>query len=107
MKLKDTKKNQKTEKKSFNNLETNIEQHNDLFEDDKNEVISRFDLEQSLLGLWHIVDDLNLLYEYILERDVSKDELANMILGMKLIYNMKHDKCMDIFEVCAKNRQIL
>lgn len=116
MKLKNSKKIQKNEK-SLSNKESQkvvsefYEKLNYNSEnDDQTKTFSfkatRFELEQSLLNLWHVVDDLNLLYEYVLERDMTKDELANIILGMKLIYNMKHDKCMDIFEECVKNQQI-
>lgn len=60
--------------------------------------MSRFDLEQQILKCWHVVDDLELLEELILDRNPTTDELANIVLGLKSIYKLKFEKCFDTFE---------
>lgn len=59
-----------------------------------------FDLEQSILQCWNVCDDLNLLYSETMERPrpLTQDEMANILLGMKLMYQMKFEKCFSEFE---------
>ena len=59
-----------------------------------------FDLEQSILQCWNVCDDLNLLYSETMERSrpFTQDEMANILLGMKLMYQMKFEKCFSEFE---------
>lgn len=66
-----------------------------------------FDLEQSILNCWHIVDDIDLLYKNVCENDqLSKDDIANVLLGIKTIYNMRFDETFRQFEDCIKNQEI-
>lgn len=62
----------------------------------------RFDFEQQLLKCWDITTDLHLLAEKY-EHD---DELCNIVLGIKHVYELRHDKLWDLFEevVVAKER---
>jgi hypothetical protein len=64
-----------------------------------------FDLEQSILQCWNVCDDLNLLYSETMERPrpLTQDELANILLGMKLMYQMKFEKCFSEFEVISNH----
>lgn len=59
-----------------------------------------FDLEQSILQCWNVCDDLNLLYSETMERPrpLTQDEMANILLGMKLMYQIKFEKCFSEFE---------
>lgn len=68
---------------------------------------NRFDLEQSILNCWHVVDDIDILYKNVCENDeLSKDDIANVLLGMKTIYNMRFDETFRQFEDCIKNQEI-
>lgn len=62
----------------------------------------QFDLEQQIMECWHVVDDIDMLYEGVLERDLSKDDIANILLGMKSLYHMKFDRCFGTFEQMIK-----
>lgn len=70
----------------------------------KSPVDKIFDLEQSILRCWGVVDDLNLLYEQALEREkpFTPDEWANLLLGMKELYHLKFDECFRDFEVVCR-----
>ena len=63
-----------------------------------------FDLEQSILQCWNVCDELDLLYSQTLERStpLTRDETANILLGMKLMYQMKFEKCFSEFEEVCK-----
>lgn len=58
----------------------------------------RFDLEQNIMQCWNVTDDINLLYENVMEKDLTPDQVANTLLGMKQIYEMKFNKLWDNFE---------
>ena len=59
---------------------------------------NRFDHEQALMNTWQIVEDLDMLLEGILEHDMTQDQIANVVLGMKELYNLKFNKLWDQFE---------
>lgn len=60
--------------------------------------MDRFDFEQCIMNAWNITDDLQLIYENLLENDMSSDEIANVIIGLKSLYQMKFDKLWNGFE---------
>lgn len=66
----------------------------------------RFDLEQAILDVWGITNDIDVLFEHIMERDVTKDEVANILLGMKELYNIKFERTFEIFEQCVRNNKL-
>ena len=57
----------------------------------------RFDLEQHILKCWNITEDINLLNYNVLEKDMSKDEISNYLLGLKTIYECKFSELFDTF----------
>ena len=63
----------------------------------------RFDLEQMLLECWHVTADLELLEENVLEKDMTRDKISNVVSGIKHIYEMRFNKMWDIFEDVVAN----
>ena len=68
--------------------------------------VSRFDLEQYLLDCWKITDDINLLNEFVLERDFNTDQISNTLLGLHTLYTMKFEKAWECFEKLTEQRKI-
>jgi hypothetical protein len=67
----------------------------------------RFDFEQEILSCWNIVDDIRLLNEKIMDSDVlDKDDIANYLLGLQTIYELKFDKCFKTFETLIRDGNI-
>ena len=66
----------------------------------------RFDLEQKIMNCWHIIDDVKILNEYVLESDLTKDQISNALLGLEEIYQMKFDKLFRTFEELVRNKTI-
>ena len=64
----------------------------------------QFDLEQSILKSWHIVDDIDLLYKGLLDNDMSTDDIANCLLGLKSIYSLRFEKTFKDFEEFLKEQ---
>lgn len=60
------------------------------------------DLEQEIMKAWHVVDDIQLLYENVMETDMSTDDIVNTLLGLESIYNMRFQKVFSLFEEVCK-----
>jgi len=61
-----------------------------------------FDLEQEIMKAWHVVDDIDLLHENVIETDMSTDDIANVLLGLKGVYSMRFQKLFNTFEEVCK-----
>ena len=42
----------------------------------------RFDFEQEIMQCWNIVEELKVLHEGVLERDLTRDQISNILLGL-------------------------
>ena len=67
---------------------------------------NRFDLEQEIMGCWGITDDLQQLLELIDDgyypslSPTDTDGLANIVMGLKNVYQMKFEKMFNTFGQC-------
>jgi len=61
-----------------------------------------FDLEQEIMKAWHVVDDIELLNENVIEKDMSTDDIANVLLGLEGVYSMRFEKLFNTFEEICK-----
>lgn len=61
-----------------------------------------FDLEQQILDCWTITSQLDTLLEGVLEHDMTTDQIANVLLGLKGLYDLKFDKAFRTFEQVHK-----
>ena len=66
----------------------------------------RFDLEQNILDCWKITDDVNLLYKNVMEEELDKDKIANVLLGLQAIYSMRFEQLWETFETVVRNKEI-
>lgn len=66
----------------------------------------RFDLEQGILKCWNITDDIYLLYENVMESEMSKDDIANTLLGIHKLYEMKFEKLFANFETLVQEKKL-
>ena len=61
-----------------------------------------FDLEQEIMKTWHVVDDIQLLNENVMETDMSTYDIENALLGLENIYNMRFEKVFNMFNDLCK-----
>jgi len=59
-----------------------------------------FDIEQEIFRCWHVVEDLQLLYEAV--DTMTIDQRENYILGLITIYNTRFNALMDLYEAKLK-----
>jgi hypothetical protein len=60
--------------------------------------MTQFDLEQAIMRLWGTDEDIQMIYENVMEKNPSQDVLANALLGLKVLTQMRGEKCFELFE---------
>lgn len=58
----------------------------------------QFDLEQAIQACWSTKEDLELIYEEALEGESSKEELANALLGLVRLHDLRSQRAFRILE---------
>lgn len=60
---------------------------------------NKIDLESAIMKAWQIVDDLDTFYRYHgdAEKPMTEDEVANTLLGLKQIQEMRMWELMDTY----------
>lgn len=69
--------------------------------------VDRFDLEQDIMKCWNVTEDIELLYRNVMESSMSTDDIANVLLGMKAIYDLKFDELFCHFEQLVREKKII
>ena len=62
---------------------------------------TRFDLEQQIMECWNVTTDLKRVTEYLMDAPLEigrEDKIANMLIGMEALYEVKFDRCFRTFE---------
>ena len=67
---------------------------------------NRFDFEQEIMACWNIVEELKVLHEGVLERDLTSDQVSNILLGLAEIYQLKFDILFSTFEQLISKKEI-
>ncbi len=63
---------------------------------------NRFDLEDEISSLYSLSANLETLSEGILEYDLEKDEIVNVLEGIKVLLTLQASKLMDTMTQCFK-----
>lgn len=67
---------------------------------------TRFDLEQEIMDCWNVTADMDDLYSYVMNgeenAEYDRDKVANILLGMIQLYDLKFDKLFHTFSDCVK-----
>jgi len=58
----------------------------------------RFQLETDITNLHNVADDIDLVVEAILERNMDTDDVANALLGISTMTRLRVDKAFDTFK---------
>ena len=64
----------------------------------------RFDLEQEIMGAWHIIDDLRTLLDSW--DTLTEDKRLNILIGVADLYDMKFDTMFNTYERLIANQQL-
>ena len=61
----------------------------------------RFDFEQQIMSCWNVTSDIRTVTEYLLDAPLEadrEDKIANMLMGIEALYEVKFDKLFRSFE---------
>ena len=59
----------------------------------------RFDLETDIMNCWNVVEDIKELNRSMLDRrKMTEDEIANYLIGLEAIYQVKFERLFETFE---------
>lgn len=59
----------------------------------------RFDLEQAILAMWSTKEDIDLITSRYMDGPVmSEDEMANALIGLSTLHDMRSARAFEIFE---------
>jgi len=58
----------------------------------------QFDLEQQILGAWRVTEDVKLILDTLQNRNMTQDEIANLLQGVVSLYELKFDQLFRTFE---------
>lgn len=64
----------------------------------------RFEHEQQVMRCWAIVDELSSLNKAILETDITRDKISNVLMGLADLYEIKFNELWDHFENSLKDK---
>ena len=65
-----------------------------------------FDLEQQIMDCWRVVDDISTLNEGLLDYEINADKVANVLIGLKQLYNLKFEKLFRTYEALLKEQKL-
>jgi len=67
----------------------------------------RFDLESQIMSCWQVTTDLSDVAEAILDGpEMTQDEIANALIGMQKLYDIKFNKLYQQFEQLVNDGKI-
>lgn len=71
-----------------------------------NNEFDRFDFEEQIMSCWNVATDLRDLSEGVIESDLTKDQIANVLMGMEQLYQLRFDKLFRMFEQAVNSKSI-
>lgn len=58
----------------------------------------KIDLEAKIMNSWALVDELALLNQAILEKNLTPDQISNILLGLQGLYQLKFEALFSDYE---------
>ena len=69
--------------------------------------MNAYDLEQQIMECWHITDDVSVLTEEILEGNLTKDKIVNVLTGLEQLYAIRFNKLFRTYEQLLAERKLI
>jgi len=62
----------------------------------------QFQMEQLIMNCWNVTEDIDMLFEEVVEGEPTIDNIANILLGLKELYDIRFQKLFRMFEASIK-----
>lgn len=87
----------------FSPPKTKEEKEIELLEDVATGKYQRFNHEQVIMSCWNVTNDIEDLYKATLDTNISKEEIANVLLGVHQLYEIRFNNLFNQFEQSIKH----
>lgn len=67
----------------------------------------RFELEQKIMDCWQVVQDLDLMFSRTCEDQMDLNDVTNLALGLKTLYQHRFEDLFDTFEALIRERKFI
>lgn len=64
---------------------------------------ARFELEQAIIACGNVNDDIEILLEALLDENADKERVANALIGMRELHEMRCKRTFDIFSAMIRD----
>jgi hypothetical protein len=70
--------------------------------------MNKVNLEEAIKEAWHTQTDIKLVFERVMDGygDLSEDEVANALIGIEALMEMRFLKLWEIYEQCLEENVI-
>lgn len=69
--------------------------------------MNRFELEQAIMSCWNTSDDIKILSESVIEdHAIEQDKIANTLIGIESLHNIRMERLFSIFEEMIRCNKI-
>lgn len=65
---------------------------------------TQFELESEMMNCWNVVDDIRTLYESFDRKELTQDDIQNVLLGLMTLYQMKFEKLQSVYEKMLREK---
>ena len=69
--------------------------------------MDRFELEQQIQQCWNTKEDMDLLYQEVLEGESDFEKIANTLLGISALHDLRCKRLFETFEYLIDDQQII
>ena len=59
---------------------------------------NRFDFEQQIMECWRVTNDIEDLCDGVMNRNLDRDQIANILLGVRALYDLRFEELFRQFE---------
>lgn len=64
------------------------------------------DIESKIMECWGIVNDIQILNEAVLEKDLTTDQISNVLIGLESLYQLKFERLFSDYSALLKEKAI-
>lgn len=69
--------------------------------------MTRFELETAIMACWQSAEDIDMLVDYLYEEEPDLDFIANTLLGLKNLQEIRMTRLWNVFSELVNTRQFV
>jgi hypothetical protein len=65
------------------------------------------DIESKIMDCWSVINDIQILNEAVLEKDLTTDQISNVLLGLESLYELKFQRLFEDYKKLVQSGKLL